>query len=260
MLQRLVLIVVFAMMATISTTPLARAEVYLDLYGSYGLPSNNPDPVIRQRDAGVDTTEVRLGATLRDVELDPFFSGGLRLGYWFPFARWLGLGVDLGIVRLEIPDQVINAESNLDATIQIGDETFTVDAGFNADLALPGIDIITAIVAFDVLHLRLPLFKTADRPQGRLQPYLMAGPALMFVLRNVDVQAEISTTLGLKTASGIAWHLHRNVALFAEYRFTHFEPTIETGNVGVNGVEAAAEVEFTLDTHYVNCGISFRFL
>jgi hypothetical protein len=260
MLQRLGPIVVFALFATTCTTHLATAEVYLDFYGSYGLPSNKPDPVIRQGEAFADTVEVELEATLRDIELDPFLSGGLRLGYWLPFARWLGLGVDLSIMRLEVPDQIVTAESNRDATIRIGGETFTVDAGFNADLPLPGIDIITAIVAIDVLSLRLPLFKTVDRPQGLLQPYIMAGPALMLVLRNADVRAEISTTLGLKTAAGIAWHFHRHVALFAEYRFTHFEPTIDTGNVNVNGVEAEAELDFTLDTHYINFGLSFRFL
>jgi opacity protein-like surface antigen len=85
-------------------------------------------------------------------------------------------------------------------------------------------------------------------------PTLRAGPA--FLLTDVDPEF----TLGVKVGAGLSWQLHRHVALFGEYRFTHFSPEIETGGVVVGPVETGdLEIETDVNTHHVLAGLSFRF-
>jgi opacity protein-like surface antigen len=62
--------------------------------------------------------------------------------------------------------------------------------------------------------------------------------------------SETDTSFGIKAGLGAAFSIHKNVALFGEYRFTHFSPDVE-----VSGVK----VETNLNTHHLIGGISFRF-
>jgi opacity protein-like surface antigen len=253
MLAGLVLLIVFY-----AAHP-ATAEMYVGLYGTYGMQIGKPDLTIRT-DAETEDV-VGLEATLKDVDVDNFLTGGLRLGYWFNrLLPWYGLGVDLQLMRLQGPEQMIEAEANSSATIDIGDEPFMINAGTTVDLRLPHIDIWTANVAFDVATFRWGFYKSDRFPRGRLQPYVMGGPAFLFVLRNPDSNAEISTTLGLKAAVGISWAFSRGLGAFVEYKFTHFDPDITTGTVVANGVRSDAEVSAPLNTHYINVGLNFNFL
>ena len=237
----------------------ATAEMYVGFYGTYGMQIGKPDLTIR---TGAETEDiVGLEVTLKDVDIDNFLTGGLRLGYWFSrFLPWYGLGVDLQLMRLQGPEQMIEAESNASATIDIGDEPFMINAGTTVDLLLPRTDIWTANVAFDIATFRWGFYKSERFPRGRLQPYVMGGPAFLFVLRNPDSNAEISTTLGLKAAVGISWAFSRHLGAFVEYKFTHFDPDINTGTVVANGLRSDAEVRAPLNTHYINVGLSFNFL
>jgi opacity protein-like surface antigen len=106
-------------------------------------------------------------------------------------------------------------------------------------------DLPAVVVGGDLL-LRWRFLQTPDIPNGRLQPYITLGPALL-----VTDSDDLGTTLGFKVAGGFAWQFHRRLAVFGEYRFTRFTPSdVESG-----GLRYSADV----NTHHVLGGISLRF-
>ena len=122
---------------------------------------------------------------------------------------------------------------------------------------LPPIGEITGIFSFDVMA-RYFLQQSTAFPQGRLQPYLTIAPALLLT----DDDPEVD--LGIKVGAGLRWHFTERLALFAEYRFTHFSPTIELKSlrVRVEGVSVKAkdpEIETDLNVHYGILELSYQF-
>jgi opacity protein-like surface antigen len=84
------------------------------------------------------------------------------------------------------------------------------------------------------------------------------GPAVLLT----DEEPEVD--LGIKVGAGLRWYFTERLALFAEYRFTHFSPTIELQSlrVRVAGVSVRAknpEIETDLDVHYGILGLSYQF-
>jgi hypothetical protein len=123
------------------------------------------------------------------------------------------------------------------------------------------VDINVTAITLDFLF-RLPLFKSDDFPSGRLQPYLTVGPGLFITEAKGEIKGEFNgqpfrggrtetdTSFGMLAGAGLAFNIHKNVALFGEYRFTHFSPDVE-----VSGIK----FETNLNTHHLIGGISFRF-
>jgi hypothetical protein len=157
------------------------------------------------------------------IAWDTSVTAGGRFGFWFESLEWVGLALDASFFR---PDK--------DITV------FPVSA-----LAM----------------LRLPLLKDNDKgfPHGRLQPYIAAGPGL-FISRadgNVGTFGSVSDTsvdLGVDVRGGLAFLITKNIAAFAEYRFTHVKPEFGFDIAGVK-----FKTETTLDTHHIVGGVGFRF-
>src|SRR5207253_1278879 len=63
-----------------------------------------------------------------------------------------------------------------------------------------------------------------------------------------------SSGYGVQAAAGLVWQFYPHVALFAEYRYTHFSPefTFRTP-------PGSTRLRFDLDTRYPLAGISVRF-
>ena len=118
-------------------------------------------------------------------------------------------------------------------------------------------------VGFDVLRLRLPLLKSDQFRHGRLQPYVTAGPALFFTkIKDTDSfapnnQSKNDTSVGVKVGAGLAFHLTKAIALFGEYRFTHFKA--DATFTDTTPPPSQETVKATFDTHHAIGGISFRF-
>lgn len=233
---------------------LVEAEWFIGLYGGRG--SLNSSDV----DVTADTTE-QLGfdidATLFDVEADDFITGGLRTGYWFagfPAPRLsVGIGLDMMLFNLDIPEQTVTATSNTSIVVDFDDEPFEIEAGVSAPVDIPELQVFSAIFGLDFM-LRLSLLTSPAHPQGRLQPYLTAAPAILITDESADV------ALGFKGGAGLSWVLHRHVALFAEYRYAAFDPTISRGSVRVNGIRISSpDVDVKIRAHYILAGLSIRF-
>ena len=210
----------------------ARSEQFIDVYGGRAISSHADVSVSETTSSGTTSAEV-------SGELSSSGAFGVRLGGWFPTYDWLGLGMDLGFLRAQ--------GSGLDAKI------------FPLSL---------------FLAVRAPLLATYKVPSGRLQPYAMGGLTIALV----DISAEVdgmggssmkgclpigyggcgNKVLGPYLAGGLAWQPIRNMALFAEYRYTHFSVDFETTNSFIFPT-VRGNVDASVSINHLLFGISYRF-
>ena len=181
--------------------------------------------------------------TFRDVKWDPSAEMGIRAGYWL---GWYGVGLDIFTFDANIPTQLV------DVTIQ----------GSTSSTTLRRIDVEVTAFAVDLVRLRYRAFISEAYPNGQLQPYLTAGPAVFKTSMTNKENGELTmqtakdTTFGYKLGAGLAWQFTRSIAAFGEYRFTHFrtEPNLQ-GTI----TNAAVPVRFDLNTHHLVAGVSVSF-
>jgi opacity protein-like surface antigen len=186
---------------------------------------------------------VSLKGVFSNVELNPGYTVGLRLGYWFEFAPFLGLGLDGFYFSLPVPAQTVNSTVNV--TGKIFDKPISTTS--SGQVHLPSFDLPSAGFS-PQLMLRWPLFTSTDLPKGRLQPYVGVGPAWAITI-DTDKAALI---LGGLVRGGLSFQLFSHLALFAEYRYSFF-PDFELRD------KSGLHFKTDLDTHNVVGGISIRF-
>lgn len=245
------------LLGLVGSVPRVSAEWFLDLYGGAGFVQHT-DVSIEKDTSGEGLSVSSLDAVLKDVKIDDFGTGGLRVGHWFDTSRFIGLDVGLGVdaffFKLETSSQTVTSDANVDMTIGIIDEQVVIPAGNDQTTRLPAIEGDPTVVMSFEFMLRRPLFPTAAFPHGRLQPQLTVAPALMFTNDDFDL------TLGVKVGGGLTWQFHKHVALFVEYRFTHFKLDVDDTSLLVEGVVIHdPDVELDLNTHHVVAGLSLRF-
>jgi opacity protein-like surface antigen len=169
---------------------------------------------------------------------------GARAGYWLDFA---GLNLDVSWFR---PDPNDTAVVGFIGTTPI----FSVPIQADLNVVSVGINAM----------FRLQFFKSTDVPEGRLQPYMFAGPTLF--ISTLDAEAtfpvlgrvsdsDTNLSIGVTAGGGVTFMLMKNVGLFAEYRFTHAHPEFELQNASLG----RAQVEADLNTHHLLAGVTFRF-
>ncbi len=184
--------------------------------------------------------------TTLDVTFDKSFAGGFRGGYWFPFALGplnLGVGLDISHFAPNISTQTRTFCSRLCRSDEFDD-----------------FDLSVWVIGFDAM-LRYPLMKSAAFPNGQLQPYVTLGPAIFHAhaedSRNFEPsnQSDTDTSVGVKVGAGVAWQFTKNIAVFGEYRFTHFSPEFTFRD----DVLGSATLSTDVNTHSLLVGVSFRF-
>jgi Outer membrane protein beta-barrel domain len=226
----------FAVMALLlALAGSASAQGFLDVYGGAAFTSDS-DLVTRIG-----------GSSLHDdVELDPSAEVGIRGGMWFPDLPWLGIASDFSYFELNGP------AAGVDHTIG-GIPIRTRD---NVDVDVFPISLL--------LMLRTKVFTGPLGPLG-VQPYVGVGPGLFVSWVHDDALTigiggseesveDTSYDLGLDTRAGLRFHFTRSFGLFAEYRFTYYEPEFEDDLFG-----ASIEIESEFATHHVVAGLGFQF-
>jgi opacity protein-like surface antigen len=218
----------------------AAAEWFADLYAGSSF--------TQSRDLKLDDRGIGRGV-FEDVEFDRALSWGGRAGRYFDSLPFLGLGVDFFRFYPYIGPQ----------SVQLRGCFFP--GGCGTGRGGPGsLDVETTAVSMDLM-LRLPLLKSDDAPQGRVQPYVAMGPPLFITtitprntrsFRNHDSDTDYS--FGFKAAAGVAVQVYKNLALFGEYRFTHVAPDVELRDASLNSATLRAD----LDTHSALFGVSAR--
>ena len=216
----------------------ARAELDIDIFGGVSWTKSTDVAV-----DGIDNTNVSIKGVFKDVDLDPGWTVGLRFGYWFEFAPWLGLGLDGFYFQLPVPAQTVDSTVNVSGKI-FGHPITTTNSG---QVHLPSFQLPSAGFS-PQLMLRWPLLTSNDLPKGRIQPYVGLGPAWAVTI-DTDKAALI---LGGLVRGGVSFQLFSHFALFAEYRYSFF-PNFE--------LRDKSGLHFTtdLDTHNFVGGISIRF-
>ena len=216
------------------------AEWFADLYAGAGFPDAD-DHTNRARDFDLDVV-------VSDIAYKNSTVIGGRAGYWFDSLGFLGVGVDAShVFGPDIGAQTASFEACVPAGCLTGPQ------------AVRRASLNVTSVGLDLL-LRWPLLTSGAFPRGRLQPYVAVGPAV-FIAHFRDTsnfspsnQSDTDTVVGPKAAGGLAWHVTRHLAVFAEYRFTRFEAEWEfQSNFG------RLEVSAPITTHAVLGGLSLRF-
>ena len=224
-------LILASLTASLAVASPADAEWFFDLYlggaftEKHDIEANSGGPTV----------------TTLDVKFDDSFAGGMRGGYWFPFDLGpinFGAGLDLSHFRPNI-----------------GRQTRTVCVNVCDQGVFDDFDVSVWTVGIDAL-IRFPLLRSPKFPTGQLQPYITVGPAI-FVAHAEDNnnfgnthQTNNDTALGVKVGGGVAWHFTPVIAMFGEYRYTHFSP-----NWTIGGTDVTTDI----NTHYVLLGVSFRF-
>lgn len=218
----------------------ASAEWFADLFAGV---SSTQDHNVKLNDHGIGQ------GTYEDVEFDRSLAWGGRAGRYFDSLPFLGVAVDFLRYNPDIGGQ----------SVQLRGCFFPGGCGTGRG-GIGRIEVQTNAVSVDLM-LRLPLFKSADAPQGLVQPYIAVGPPLFITtitprntrnFRNHDDDTDIS--FGYKLAGGVAVQVYKNLALFGEYRFTHVSTEVELRDANINRTTLRTD----LDTHSALVGLSAR--
>jgi hypothetical protein len=215
-----------------------RAQGFFDVYGGASF-----------TDRTDLTTSVvgSAGSSVRDdVDFDPYPEIGLRAGLWFPDLPWLGVASDLSYVRLKGPH---NGVSHTIGGIPVVTRK-------DVDVHLFPISVM--------LMLRTKLLLAPWNSRLGIQPYVGVGPGLFVswvhdaltvgVGESEESAEDTSCDLGLDTRAGLRIHLTSSFSLFAEYRFTYYEPDFRDDLLG-NPIE----FEMKIATHHALAGLGFQF-
>jgi len=218
----------------------ASAEWFADLYAGTSFTQKSD---LKLNDQGIGP------GTYEDVEFDRSLAWGGRAGRYFDSVPFLGGGLDFFRFYPYLGPQ----------SVQLRGCFYPGGCGSGRG-GTGSFDVETTALSVDLM-LRLPLLRTADAPQGRVQPYLAAGPPVFMTtitprhtrsFRNHDSDTDFS--FGYKLAGGVAVQVYRNLALFGEYRFTHVSPEVELRDASNGRTTLRAD----LDTHSALFGISAR--
>ena len=218
----------------------AAAEWFADLYAGLSFTQKSD---LKLNDQGIGP------GTYEDVEFDRSLAWGGRAGRFFDTLPFLGLGLDFFRYHPYVGPQ----------SVQLRGCFYPGGCGSGRG-GTGSFDVETTAVSVDLM-LRLPLLRSEDAPQGRVQPYLAAGPPLFMTtitprhtrsFRNHDSDTDFS--FGYKLAGGVAVQIVRNLSLFGEYRFTHVSPEVELRDASNRKTTLRAD----LDTHSALFGLSAR--
>lgn len=218
----------------------ASAEWFADLFAGLSL---TRDHDLKLNDQGIGQ------GTYESVEFDRSLAWGGRFGRYFDSVPFVGLALDFFRFYPDIGGQ----------SVQLRGCFFPGGCGTGRG-GTGSLDVETTSVSVDLM-LRLPLWKSTEAPQGRVQPYVAVGPPFFITtitprntrnFRNHDDDTDYS--FGFKAAAGVAVQVFSNLALFGEYRFTHVSPEVELHDANLNRTTLRTD----LDTHSALVGISAR--
>jgi len=264
--RHLFLALPLALSVLLLRAPAATAEFYISGYVGESFTQNS--------DVTLKDTTFNLNATLNSVSFDNSFMGGGKVGYWLGFFPNLGIEVDLDRFIPNIDQQTVSTSvSSLGlpagvvaavpprVTLGVNNPVTATFGGFpfTTPVAIDKADLSVMDLGFHVVG-RLRFLQDSSYPNGRLQPYLGAGPAVFFSsmrLKPFHNVQEDSTDLGVDALAGVKYFVHKYVSVFAEYKFSHFS-TNRNFDLSFNGLRTT-NVSMDLNTHQIYGGIAVHF-
>ena len=226
------MIPLLAICLALTIPSLAAAEWAFDIYG--GATKGN---------INMDVQFGNAAGTFDGLDTETRFTGGARVGYWFPSLPFFGMGLDVFYMEPDKKEQDVSSGP-------LTGRFFSMD-------------IRTIAVGFDVIKLRAPLAVSEDFPHGRVQPSLALGPAL-FISEIKDTnnfsppnQSKSDTRVGFKGNAGATLMLTKAIGLFAEYRFTYYQVEAPFSTTGIPGT-INVNTNSDLMVHAVIGGLTVR--
>jgi opacity protein-like surface antigen len=258
----------------------ASAEMYVEGYIGGVLPANTAQTVGVATDPGpffVSNAHYNFGG-----QMEPTVMGGVRLGTWFVpegfaglsypgWMKYFGFYTDFNFQRLYTRDTSLTGTDFLGLT---DGAVGGVPAGGSLALNSVGFMKTEGTIATWAFMLagRYGFFPDSEVPFGRLQPYVAAGPAIMFSSLKPKIFTTAISTLGfyngfeetqmspgtqsstdiaLAVDAGVRYMALKNVSLDLGFKWRYAQPTYTFA--GQNNVQSFGNVtpgQFTLNPVY----------
>jgi outer membrane protein OmpA-like peptidoglycan-associated protein len=235
----------WAAISLLVAASLASAEPYFGLYAGAAFPHENDVQFSEFRSL---STGALTDVTIRDEGFDTSGILGGKFGYFLDPLPFLGFELD--VFNIFGPDIDANRTRTLD--VAGGNVTAPVssviDTGGEVELRVTG-------VMLNVLG-RLPLMRSNEFPQGRLNPYLGVGGG--WINAQLDVSnrragndGAVADLIGAQGIAGVKYFFAPQFALFAEYKYLH----VFNAKWSFSG----SKVQSDLDISNATAGVAFHF-
>jgi len=202
-----------------------RAEAFLDAYVGAAITGDTQSTIVGGPHGGPLVPLVSGTRTEWEVSI----AAGGRAGYWLKKHSWLGFAADFSY--FEPAQNVADGESSR----------------YN----------IRVTPLSGLLMLRYPLWANSEFPAGQAFIYGAAGPGLFRSKFSGYGASDTSLDVGADVRVGLKFfHLIRAWGLFAEYRFTRFDPSGFGGNTPSGEIDADFNA---LNSHFFLFGTSYHF-
>jgi len=171
-------------------------------------------------DSDVNFKAPPLKGTLNGVTTNAGYLAGLIVGYDFDQRHGFPAWTEYFGVALDFSYNPFNQSA------QIVGGTF-IPPFINA-AQLPQIEGYQVALSF-LLKGQYPCLKSAAFPKGRLFPYLMVGPAVVWTTSFANtIASQSSTNVGIVTEVGLQYFIVPNLAASAGFRYRHvWGPTFD---------------------------------
>jgi len=269
----------------------AQAEMYLEGYIG-GAMASSIGQTVNVHDAGAGTAQATAPAGKAGLNglsnyhlnyggaVDPTVIGGVKLGTWFvkegvagwsgypDWCKYLGFYTDFSYHRFYTRDNRIS-----------GTDIFAAAGGGSGLGTIAGYmktEGMVATWAF-MLAARYGFFADSEVPFGRLQPYVAAGPAIMFSSMkpkiftsgtiagaNSDLVTspgnQSSTDIALAVDAGVRYMCLKNVSVDISFKYRYAQPSYSfSGQDGSLGVPAHFSMSPPLNLYSVQAGVAYHF-
>ena len=194
---------------------------------------------------GVELTDFSPPGTMSDRELAQSALLGVKVGYYFPRARWFGIETEFYQTNPHIKQQntIITIPSN--ATLRdfgpVGSGTF--------EGPFPG----------DYFRVRtwVPINFMFRYHKTRLQPYIGFGPGI-FMARVKTIQTGFEgtqdrTNIGFNVKAGLEYFITRHLSAFGEWKHNRTSFSFDGNDNGGFGFKA------DYNPHFVAFGLNYHF-
>ena len=250
-MRKLRVVLSWAAISLLAVASLASAEPYLGLYAGAAFPHENP---VKFSEFPLLGTNLLADVTVSEEGFETSGILGGKFGYFLEPLPFLGFEID--VFNIFGPDIDANRTRSLDVTIPNDGSVGNIKAPVSSVIDTGGdIELRVTSVMLNVIG-RLPLMRSADFPQGRLNPYIGAGGG--WVNAEIDLKnrlggddGAVTDAVGAQGIAGLKYFVSPNFALFTEYKYLHvFNAKWSFGG---------SKVQSDLDISNAVAGVAFHF-
>ena len=193
----------------------------------------------------VELTDFSPAGSMSDRSLSRSILGGVKLGYYFPQARWFGIETEFFYTTPHIKQQ--NTRITIEPGAVLRDFGPVVGGTTVSELSGDHFRVMTWVPVNFIFRYH----------KTRLQPYVGIGPGLFFGKVTTTIPqfagSQSSTQLGLNVKAGAEYFFTRHVTAFAEvkYNYVRFDfPANDNGGFGFKATYSPVTIAVGLSYHF----------